>query len=351
MLGIVAVFLFGIGLVQGFKLHPTVPYIDLPSQTKYDLQWYVIGSSSGFATNVPQKTTIWDKSYVVWKNRAGQYNAVDDACSHKGASLSGGVVKNNCIMCPYHGYEFNGKGELEKVPGIEFRPSPQYNVGAYKVVEKNGWVWMNTMPSDPTFADRIFEETEELNRKDSRVLLEMDFKCYPRILSENSLDVMHIGFVHTFGNRKRPAPKEIRPPHEIAPYHWKTSYAYEAGENSMAYQYFGNREMVIENEFYLPHTTVARVIFGKYISTVITFALPISETKSRLFIKTYRNFWKNPTGDMLTENMMFQTMLQDKAVVENIDPQHMDGRFNMRFDKLQNTYKTFYKRFIHPRSP
>jgi phenylpropionate dioxygenase-like ring-hydroxylating dioxygenase large terminal subunit len=140
MLGIVALFLFGIGLVQGFKLHPTVPYIDLPHQTKYDLQWYVIGSNSDFTSNIPRKTTIWNKSYVVWKNRNGQYNAVDDACSHKGASLSGGVVKNNCIMCPYHGYEFNGKGELEKVPGIEFRPSPQYNVGAYKVIEKNGWV-------------------------------------------------------------------------------------------------------------------------------------------------------------------------------------------------------------------
>jgi hypothetical protein len=25
----------------------------------------------------------------------------------------------------------------------------------------------------------------------------------------------------------------------------------------------------------------------------------------------------------------------------------MDGKFNMKFDKLQNTYKSFYKRFIH----
>ena len=40
-------------------------------------------------------------------------------------------------------------------------------------------------------------------------------------------------------------------------------------------------------------------------------------------------------------------MLQDKAIVENIDMRFMEGKFNMKFDKLQNTYKTFYKKLIH----
>jgi hypothetical protein len=174
----------------------------------------------------------------------------------------------------------------------------------------------------------------------------MDFDCYARILSENSLDVMHIGFVHTFGNPKKPAPTEITPPRRISPFHYGTSYYYTAGEKSMARRVFDIVDLKIENEFYLPHTTVARVIFGKYVSTIITFALPISKNKSKLFVKTYRNFWKNVAGDIISENMMYNTMLQDKIIVENIDPLNMDGKFNMKFDKLQNTYKTFYKKFI-----
>ena len=106
--------------------------------------------------------------------------------------------------------------------------------------------------------------------------------------------------------------------------------------------------MVIENEFILPHTTIARVIFGEFVSTVITFALPIGDNKSKLFVKTYRNFWKNSFGDIITKNTMYNTMLQDKIVVESIDNRFIDGKFNMKFDKLQNTYKSFYKRFIHP---
>ena len=97
----------------------------------------------------------------------------------------------------------------------------------------------------------------------------------------------------------------------------------------------------------MPHTTIARVIFGDYVSTVMTFALPINENKSRLFVKTYRNFWYNEFGDKITRDLMYKTMLQDKVVVEGIDKSCMDGKFNMKYDKLQNTYKSFYKRFIH----
>jgi len=325
---------------------PKLNYNELSERDKFDLQWYVIGEKTDFVINKPITATIWNKNYVVWKNENGSFVGLDDICSHKSAALSKGKVCNNNIVCPYHGYEFDEAGVLVKVPGICFRPSPVYNVDKYQVVEKNGWVYLNTYANASDFSENIFVE-EEVQRNDSVVFLNMNFNCYSRILSENSLDVMHIGFVHTFGNKKNPAPVEEHPPRLVGNNHYKTAYLYEAGDEALSKKVFGEKMLRIENEFILPHTTVARVIFGPYISTVITFALPISETKSKLFVKTYRNFWNNPLGDLVTEKMMFNTMLQDKLVVENIDFASMDGKFNMKFDKLQNTYKSFYKRFIH----
>jgi phenylpropionate dioxygenase-like ring-hydroxylating dioxygenase large terminal subunit len=334
--------------------YPKLDYRELTEQNKYDLQWYVIGETSEFVAQKLKKVTIWNKNYVVWKTENNTYVGLDDVCSHKGASLSGGKLCNNQVVCPYHGYEFDENGTLTKVPGICFRPSSVYDVEKYAVVEKNGWVYLNTFSGENKvdnstglpFSETFYTE-EEIERNFSVVYLNMNFNCYSRIVSENSLDVMHIGFVHTFGNAKRPAPTEQHPPRLVGPYHYKTSYLYEAGEDSVARKVFGHKNISIENEFILPHTTVARVMFGDFVSTVITFALPITETKSRLFVKTYRNFWDNPLGDVVTENMMYKTMLQDKLVIENIDMRHMDGKFNMRFDKLQNTYKSFYKRFVH----
>jgi len=336
---------------------PKLNFRELTEQDKYDLQWYVIGKKSDFVFNKPIKATIWNKNYVVWKNKDNNFIGLDDVCPHKGASLSKGKVCNNHIVCPYHGYEFDENGVLDKVPGISFQPSHIYDVSKYNVIEKNGWVYLNTYSdiakidnsTGLAYVDNIFTEPE-VERNDTVVFLEMDFNCYSRILSENSLDVMHIGFVHTFGNNKNPAPIETHPPKLVGLNHYKTSYLYEAGEKSFARKLFGVKELRIENEFILPHTTIARVLFGDYVSTVVTFALPISENKSKLFVKTYRNFWHNHIGDLVTENWMFNTMLQDRGIVENIDKRFMDGKFNMKFDKLQNTYKTFYKRFVHDTS-
>jgi len=344
--------------------YPKLTYNELTEQDKYDLQWYVVGKSSDFFRNKPYKARIWNKNYVVWKNSDGEYTALDDVCSHKGASLSAGKIINNNVMCPYHGYEFNCNGTLTHVPGICFQSSPVYDLPKYDIIDKNGWVYINTMPRQSNasnssslsndfnssalvdYEENIFVEPE-IAQNCSLVQLEMDYNCYSRVLSENSLDIMHIAFVHTFGNAKRPNPSKEEPPKLVGKHHYKSRYYYEAGEDSMARKVFGAKNLIIENEFILPHTTVARVMFGEYVSTVITFALPIGENKSKLFVKTYRNFWQNNVGDMITKNTMYNTMIQDKVVVETIDSRFMDGKFNMRFDKLQNTYKSFYKKFIH----
>ena len=335
---------------------PKLNYKDLTEQDKFDLQWYVIGRKIDFATNKPKKIRIWNRNYAVWKNENGSFVALDDVCPHKAASLSGGKIVNNNIACPYHGYEFNDEGTLVKVPGICFQSSPIYDISKYAIVEKNGWVYVNTMTPRTNetvelHGAQIFEEPE-VAANYSVVFLDMEYNCYSRVLSENSLDIMHIAFVHTFGNAKRPNPTKEEPPKLVGPNHYKSTYYYESGDDSIAKKIFGVNNLKIENEFILPHTTIARVIFGDFVSTVMTFALPIGDNKSKLFVKTYRNFWENQLGHAITRNSMYNTMLQDKMVVEGIDSRFMDGKFNMKFDKLQNTYTAFYKRFIHtPENP
>jgi len=328
--------------------YPTLKFNELSDQEKYDLQWYVVGESGDFTRNIPEKVRIWNTNYVVWRAPNNTLVGLSDACTHKGASLSCGYIKNNHIICPYHGYEFDANGTLDKVPGLEFNSSYVYNLNKYEVIERNGWVYLNTAPlnkSNPSYDTNIYVEPEA-SKDFSRIQLNMEYNCYSRILSENSLDIMHIAFVHTFGNANRPSPYREDPPKLVGRNHYMTTYYYEAGEDSLARKIFGTKNLVVENEFILPHTTVARIIFGDFVSTVITFALPIGDNKSRLFVKTYRNFWQNSLGDLFTANSMYNTMLQDKIIVENIDERYMDGKFNMKFDKLQNVYKSFYKKFI-----
>jgi phenylpropionate dioxygenase-like ring-hydroxylating dioxygenase large terminal subunit len=330
------------------------------SEEKYNLNWYVIGEKNNFKNNKLYKIKIMNHDYLVWKNNSN-YFAMDNYCSHRGASLALGKIVNNNIICPYHGYQFNNQGKLCKIPGLNFINSNVHNQNNYEVVEKNGWVYLNTI--NKLFYNcsviNVFEEPESFNNNFRSIFINTKFNTYGRLVSENSLDVMHIGFVHTFGNSKNPSPLYEKGPYLVGdyPYHYKSEYTYEAGEDSMARKLFGIEKLVIENEFILPHTTIARVIFGNMTSTVITSTLPYNETTSHLFVKTYRNFWNNNNnslfgiiinyfGDLLTTNMMKSTVLQDKAVIENINLEYMDGKFNMKYDKLQNVYRALYKKLV-----
>jgi phenylpropionate dioxygenase-like ring-hydroxylating dioxygenase large terminal subunit len=292
---------------------------------------------------------------------------MDDDCSHKGAALSGGYLKGGCVVCPYHGYEFAANGTLMKVPGLEFTSSSCKNQITYPIFERNGWIYLNRLPKliekeDEFYIRTITEEEEAGNPDFAPIFLNIGFNAYSRIVSENSLDVMHIGYVHTFGNREFPSPLAEIPPFPLnkKQNHWRTEYDYLSGKQSFAKRLFGIKQLKIQNEFALPHMTVARIIFGPWISTVVTYATPINITHTQLYVKTYRNYWKAPInsqnpldhiyeslGDFITKKLMFDTVMQDKSVVENIKLENADGKYNMKYDKLSNTYRTFYKKWVH----
>jgi phenylpropionate dioxygenase-like ring-hydroxylating dioxygenase large terminal subunit len=103
----------------------------------FEQSWYVIGKPDDFKTDVPNKVSIWNKNYAVWRKSNNEYVGLDNVCPHRGASLSGGVVCNNHIVCPYHAYEFNSTGKLTKIPGINFNPSPLHNIAPFIVAEHN----------------------------------------------------------------------------------------------------------------------------------------------------------------------------------------------------------------------
>lgn len=332
---------------------PSTLSSNLSEKEKYDLSWYVIGKPEDFVNDQVHKITIWDKDYVVWKVN-NTLVALDNACSHKSAALSKGKVVDGHIMCPYHGYLFDSNGTLVKVPGLDFQHTPIHDIKKYAITELNDWVFLNTYYTKNDYPVHMFQEEEARNSSFTVTHNNMIFNCYSRILSENSLDIMHIGFVHTFGNTEKPRPYKEDPPKKMVgyPYHFKTSYLYEAGKKSAAKKVFMVKYLTIENEFALPHTTIARVQFGEMVSTIVTFATPINVTHCKLFVKTYRNFWNDSPlvtvlADLITKYLMYTTMLQDKGVVESIDTSNIDGKFNMKFDKLQNTYVQMYKALIH----
>jgi len=354
--------LFLTNITHGFKQNPITKKIlninDI-SNVNYK-NWYVIGEKNHFLSNKLYKKTVWNNDYVIWKYN-DEYFAMDNHCSHRGASLSNGKLINQNVACPYHGYEFNSNGVLCFVPGLTFKNNKCQNIKSYQICEKNGWVYLNINATLNEPFVPIFEEPEANQVNCTANFLNVPFDSYARVISENSLDVMHIAYVHSFGNIQVPSPIYENPPklQDDYPYHCKTEYVYVSGENSIAKKIFNSSFLNVDVEFILPHTQIVRVKFDKYVSTIITFVTPINITHSQVYMKTYRSYWfiQNATNlfekfynyvfNQFTENVMMDTIMQDKFVVENIKLQHMEGKYNMKFDKHGNVYRQLYKKFIH----
>ncbi len=70
--------------------------------------WHPVGAASQFAPDRVRVVKVGDRTLAVGRAR-GAFFAVDDACPHAGASLGYGRIRNGCLVCPLHFWEFDVK--------------------------------------------------------------------------------------------------------------------------------------------------------------------------------------------------------------------------------------------------
>lgn len=327
--------------------------------------WYVIGAKNEFNNN-QKKITIKNKNFIIWKYN-NSYYGLKDCCTHQGSSFVNGKIHKNTITCPYHGYIFNGTdGNLLHIPGVKNKLLINNSqINSYLVKESGDYLFLNYNSNNNS---DIWIEKEYFNNSFTNQLLTETFEHNAKYVTINSLDVCHISVVHSFGNKKNPLPinsSEIIKINDTE-HHYKVIYNYKAGENSIVKKIFNVDDIIIENEYILPHTSVARVIFNNMISTVVTRAQPITEFKTKLYVSVYRNFWINQIndniilneinkilkmiGDIITMNSMKRTLNEDKIIISNIDKLNKndaEGYFDFEYDKLSRHYKDNYKKYIN----
>lgn len=65
-----------------------------------------------------RKTWVGEE-IVAWCDDKGRVCVADAFCPHLGADLgpeSGGVVRDGCLVCPFHGFEFDISGRCSATP-------------------------------------------------------------------------------------------------------------------------------------------------------------------------------------------------------------------------------------------
>lgn len=312
--------------------------------------WHPIGTTDRLALHKPETITVMGVPYVAYrKNNNSQLIVHTDVCPHMGASFGKGgwVNENENLQCPYHGFEFDEgrfvsipSGQKEKVcfkshKGMSLPPLLEKN-GYYYIfpegLEQN--VFLHTPYFPPEHDDPNFSAIHGHRLLD----------CPSDSLVENLLDMLHISYVHSFGNMHMPLARNIEYS-EINEYAGKTTFEYSPNTNTISNKVGKTDVVLVENEFYLPTTTLTRVKAGNIVKTVFTQSLPIGKNKTMLFWTVYRNFWKDPyipsfdrLGDWLLRFLMEKTINEDASILSRCYPDKREG-FLTKYDITIRKYR------------
>lgn len=158
--------------------------------------WHPVAASWQVA-NAPIGITRLGERIVLWRDAAGQVQALEDRCPHRGARLSLGWNLGDRVACWYHGIEIDGRGCVKNVPAVNrCSMEGQQRVRSYPVQERAGaiFLWFGI---DPRAAPTVLDLPEQLTGDDwSSFLCVSNWNVNYRYAIDNVMDPMHGAYLH-----------------------------------------------------------------------------------------------------------------------------------------------------------
>jgi len=144
----------------------------------------------------PLHVELLGQSFVAFRDSNGDVGLLDEACCHRGASLTIGRVENCGIRCIYHGWLYGKDGTVLETPNVAdpmFRT--RVRARAYPIREGGGiiWAYLGDLAKMPAFPDFGFIDAPD----EDRLAVVAIFGCnYVQVL-EGLLDSSHLSVLHS----------------------------------------------------------------------------------------------------------------------------------------------------------
>ena len=233
---------------------------------------------------VPARVKLQDGSSVVWRKASDptSYGILPDRCTHRLARLSAGKVVQDCIECPYHGWQFNASGKCVSIPQkVSQRtnsvlPNAVHHTDVLSVQPWDGVLWTSTAGFDvqPNPIQKSYTNNA------SYIVTDKGFEApYSYMLQiENLLDPAHINFVHDGFQGDRANAGEIKVTH------------LEISDNALSglFEHPGQRIPNVKITFHMPYVVEVSIYDAKGENVVrknIIYVTPIDSKSCRVLFR------------------------------------------------------------------
>ena len=185
--------------------------------------WYQLLYSSELSVGESQPLRYFGQDLVVFRTESGQVRVVDAYCPHMGAHLGYGIrghagggsaVNGENIVCPFHGWQFDGQGYCQHIPYANKMPPAiargEQVLKAWPVRELNQCilVWYHPESLEPLYEPELLPEAVLGNEEWGELkTFTWDIDTHMQEIAENAVDPPHFQFVH--GTENIPAADQM----------------------------------------------------------------------------------------------------------------------------------------------
>lgn len=262
--------------------------------------WYVVAETSELIKDKVIHREVLGEWIALFRNEQGKPSALLDRCIHRSIQLSKGTVKNGQLRCSYHGWNYNGKGEVTQIPseGASYETQKRRCTKSFHCLEVDDYIYicLDSQPLSP-------EPRSMPHYKDNgytTIRLQNTFHNNVTNCAENFVDIPHTTFVHPKIFRN-PSTEKIKALVELRDSSVKVTYLGEK-QNFGIFSFFlnpKNLDIQHTDEFFAPNFTTVNYWFGKKHFIITSQSVPISENKTLVYTDlTYNyglwNFFSRP---------------------------------------------------------
>ena len=155
--------------------------------------WYPVEYSDRLAVGEVREVVFWGKPFALFRGQDGQARAIENRCAHRQLELTTGEVRGCQLVCPYHGWTFDGDGRLTDIPHELFGKSmPAIRLPDFEVRERYGLIWL--FPGARERAAQVaMPEIPELEGPDAWACVPLDFtwQAHHSMIIDNVSDFSH----------------------------------------------------------------------------------------------------------------------------------------------------------------
>ena len=155
--------------------------------------WYPAEWSKDLKAGEVKEIVFWKRSLALFRGEDGQVRAIENRCAHRQLKLTTGHVEGCNLVCPYHGWAYDGEGRVVDIPHSLFgRKFPKFKVPDVPVQERYGIVWF--FPGDPENAAKVaLPDIPELEGPDAWAQIPVDgtWSAHHSMIFDNVCDFTH----------------------------------------------------------------------------------------------------------------------------------------------------------------